>query len=167
MNWQWLGSQSIKIHSELFCDPWVRNKFPTGLQRVSLLGFSGVRKFISCSLVLVPCTGWCSALFLRHCLWKLETTLNSLRCGEKICGYSCQWVSLSCNSMLSCAARRDMKRGSEQNLPVFHSFEIWSFYRAEKRAGRCHSRCFTDVKATLNLKWVFFFPTSWWHKCMV
>lgn len=38
----------------------------------------GWEKFISCSLVLVPCTGSWSAMFLRHCLWNLETTLNSL-----------------------------------------------------------------------------------------
>lgn len=38
----------------------------------------GWEKFISCSLVLVPCTGSWSAMLLRHCLWNLETTLNSL-----------------------------------------------------------------------------------------
>lgn len=157
--------QPIKIHSKRFCDPWVRNKFPTNLRRVSLPGFFGVRKI---STLLSGSRPFSSLVQGddQLCSWdivcKAKRQLNSLVSYFSELWREDLWLQLPAgDSQLqfcgSCGRRRETEREWRAKVVCFPHFWDWSVLLSweergvEGQHGQVSHRCEKYAKVAASL----------------
>lgn len=157
--------QPIKIHSKLFCDPGVRNKFPTNLRRVSLLGFFGVRKIPT----LLSGSHLFSSLVQgddQLCSWdivcKAKRQLNSLVSYFSEMRREDLWLQLPAGDSqlqlwVSCGSRRETERGWRAKVVCFPHFGDWIVLLSweekgvEGQHGQVFHRCEKYAKVEMSL----------------